>query len=288
MAIEKEMVADHEKERIAEFLRFAIELAREAGDKTATGRSTARVVSRDQTAGLVTDADEANTVLIVDRIKERFPEFGILTEELSKAENDNQREGPPPEYEVVVDEVDGSNNLSRGFNKSAADSPDWSVAIGLRHKDGEGIVGVVYIPDHSTLYSALKGKGTFMEKRGEMVPLHVSGADSKDRFIMSFNVNISPVHLAGIMTGVEESGEINKLKPRIRESSALELCYVAGGTDDAFLHTKTQTYDVVAGMVIAKEAGAQVSWLDNKTLLVSNGQIHEPLENIITGALKKN
>ena len=245
---------------------------------------SAEVVSRDINSGLVTTEDQANTDLIVTRINDRFRGQGVYTEELAKG----------PEFSLpdnnkiwVVDEIDGTNNYSRGIGKELVLSPDWSISIGLRGEKGEGLIGVVYAPDHDALFYASKGNGAFMEKDGRTVKLQVSGEESKDRFNMSFNVNISPDQLTNIMIGIGNSEIVKKLKPRIRESSALELCYVAGGTDDAFIHTKTQAHDVAAGLVIAQEAGAKVSWLnDNKTVLVSNVVIHSSLEGIVANTLQ--
>ncbi len=267
-----------------EFLEFAIDLARLAGDRTVANRRSAQVISRDLQQGLVTDAELDNTKFIVNRIRERFPTHGIHTEELEKAGRTSS-DSRLPEFEWIIDEIDGTNNYSRGLGKEEVDSPDWSVSIGLRRSAGEGLIGVVYAPDHGTLYYGAKNKGAFMEKSGKIIPLGVSGAESKDRFVMSFNVNIAPDVLANIIIGIGKSDKVNKLKPRIRESSALELCYVAGGTDDAFLHTKTQPHDVVAGLVIAGEAGAHISLVTPQTLLVSNGQIHQTLETVTRAAV---
>ncbi len=86
-----------------------------------------------------------------------------------------------------------------------------------------------------------------------------------------------------------------KLFPVLRDikrcgSAALDLCFVASGRFDVFWELMLQEYDVAAGALIAKEAGAVVSdFLDGgkfpeRGIVCSNSTLHKqmlPYLNII-------
>src|SRR5699024_4154859 len=61
----------------------------------------------------------------------------------------------------------------------------------------------------------------------------------------------------------EQAKILQELLPRVRDirrrgSAALDLCRVAEGTVDAYYEHGVKIWDVAAGIVIAREAGAQV------------------------------
>lgn len=79
-------------------------------------------------------------------------------------------------------------------------------------------------------------------------------------------------------------------------ANALEVCYVANGSTDAFidLRKKIRTTDVAAGFLIVKEAGGIVTTPDNQTLNVkldpkqtlsfiasANMEIHQKIVNLV-------
>jgi myo-inositol-1(or 4)-monophosphatase len=74
-------------------------------------------------------------------------------------------------------------------------------------------------------------------------------------------------------------------------SAALDLCYVAAGRFDAFWETGLNSFDVAAGALILREAGGRITdyagasgWLEGRTLVASNGAIHEALRAEIAAA----
>lgn len=71
-------------------------------------------------------------------------------------------------------------------------------------------------------------------------------------------------------------------------SAAFDLCYVACGRFDGFWEFNLNAWDVAAGYLIAKEAGASLTDFEGrpmdiygKELLASNGQIHKSMLNVI-------
>jgi len=83
---------------------------------------------------------------------------------------------------------------------------------------------------------------------------------------------------------------------RIFGSAALELCFVAEGIIDCFIDVRNllRIFDVAAGIFIAKNAGANVTDLDGKSLddkrfsmeerlrlIVANPELHRKILKLI-------
>ena len=72
-------------------------------------------------------------------------------------------------------------------------------------------------------------------------------------------------------------------------AAALDLCFVAMGRFEGFYEFNLKPWDICAGSIIAKEAGAKVTdWNDKilpfsgKRILATNGKIHNEMVNILT------
>ena len=75
-------------------------------------------------------------------------------------------------------------------------------------------------------------------------------------------------------------------------AAAVDLCHVASGMVDGFWEFDLKPWDTAAGILIAFEAGANVSRLDGSEysifddqILVSNGIIHQSMVDNIIGFL---
>ena len=73
---------------MASYLDTAIEIAREAGQILLAHRDAGFELKGDY--DLVTSADRASEQLIVNRLKEQFPQHGIVAEEGGRAELDSE------------------------------------------------------------------------------------------------------------------------------------------------------------------------------------------------------
>ena len=69
---------------------------------------------------LVTEADRASEKLVVERLRARYPEHGIVAEEGSGHDS-------PSEFRWYVDPLDGTTNFAHGF-------PAFCVLLGLEHR----------------------------------------------------------------------------------------------------------------------------------------------------------
>jgi len=81
---------------------------------------------------LVTEVDKASEALIMDIIREEFPDHFILSEEIGELKMDSS-------YKWIIDPIDGTVNFANGI-------PLCCVSIGIE-KDGVMIMGAVYNPN---------------------------------------------------------------------------------------------------------------------------------------------
>jgi len=100
---------------------------------------------------VVTEVDLKSEKIILDIIKPTLQEFDLAL--LSEESIDDQSRFDK-DYFWCIDPLDGT----LAFTES---KPGFSVSIALVSKEGVSQIGVVYDPSSQTLYSAVKGNGTF-------------------------------------------------------------------------------------------------------------------------------
>jgi myo-inositol-1(or 4)-monophosphatase len=146
----------------------------------------------------------------------------------------------------IVDPLDGTTNFVRGL-------PFWSISVALEI-DGVLSVGVVHDPLHSETFAAELGCGATLNG----LPIAVSGTKIFASALFGTGVPFGSMeHIA------DSAGDIGRLMPhcagvRRMGSAALDLAYVASGRLDGFWERKLQIWDIAAGLVILREAGAVV------------------------------
>jgi myo-inositol-1(or 4)-monophosphatase len=242
------------------FVDAAIEIAHEAGQILLSHRGVGFELKGEY--DLVTAADRASEQLVVKRLKERFPDHGIVAEEGGHAEMRS-------EYCWFVDPLDGTTNFAHGF-------PMWNVTLALaRH--GQVVAGVVFDPQHEELFAAERGAGA----RLNGAPIHVSKARFLNDSLVSTgfpsghrhkNVNIHFYYQLAMTThGVRRGG-----------SAAIDLAYTACGRLDGFWEFGLNPWDMAAGTLLIEEAGGRCSGMKGEPLalrgphlLADNGLIHE-------------
>src|ERR1700733_3082375 len=182
---------------MADFLESAVEIALEAGSLLRYYFERHVQFELKGDFDLVTEADRASEKLIVERLKARFPDHGILAEEGSGHES-------PSEYRWYVDPLDGTTNFAHGY-------PVYNVTLGLE-KAGELIAGVIFDPNRDELFSCEKGGGAFLNG----ARIRVSTAAKLDECLFStgfpsrrrhLDVNIHFYHQLAMAThGVRRGG----------------------------------------------------------------------------------
>jgi myo-inositol-1(or 4)-monophosphatase len=255
-------------ERLAE---IAIEVAREAGALALGGFRTRMDVREKGHADLVTEFDVAVERLVRERLAEKTPDIAIVGEE----------EGGNVSGELVwhVDPVDGTTNYAHGH-------PVWAVSIGLTQANVP-LVGAVTAPALGLEWVGVVGSGALRNREA----CRVSATDSIERALCATGFprdrSRSPDNNFSSFTAVK------KIVSGVRRcgAAALDLCWVADGTYDAYWERKLSTWDLVAGAAIVLAAGGRVSHLDGGPLqletghvLADNGHLHAVMLELLRDA----
>ena len=252
--------------------RFAEQLAFQAGELLLQQRKQVKTltIKSEQQQGLQTDADMASETLIRKALQREYPKYGIISEESADHQGN--------EWVWVVDPLDGTHNYVHGHD-------DFSISIGLTLED-EPVLGVVYLPARSEMYSALKGHGAY-HSRGKSFTRIESASHLWPVGLLSVssNIDFSALECRTTVDKMQNSGLFAEFRRRVIESSALELCYVAQGIYDAHINFYAQPWDVMAGAVIVTEAGGRFSRIPvngrRPHALASHNEIHDSLKNLI-------
>ncbi len=192
---------------------------------------------------LVTSADITAERAIVKIIKERFPEHTILAEETAQTlEPECYGEG----YTWVIDPIDGTTNFAHGHFHVGI-----SVACTL---NGESVAGVVAAPFLGEVFTATKNGGAFLN--GE--PIHCTQATAVSDALITTGFPYNRANAHNICARIERIVRVCRDLRRLGAAS-LDLCWVACGRLDAYFEECVQPWDVAAGVLIAREAGAAIS-----------------------------
>ncbi len=182
-------------------------------------------------------------------IVEVLQQFGISFTLISEESGVKEFGENPIQCYVTVDPIDGTNNLVRGV-------PFYATSIALSIKPDLSMVFAALVADlvHNTTYTAIEGIGACRDG----AKIVSSKRDSLDEAVIGLDLNSYKVkEIAPKLTDL-----IQRTK-HIRHfgANALELCYVADGTTDAFIDVrgKLRTTDLAAAFLIVKEAGGTIT-----------------------------
>jgi len=217
--------------------------------KTAALKAGAAVLEFNPTDGLVhkegrgnpvTAADLASEKIIMELIREQFPDDQIMAEETASEISEPLH----AEHLWVIDPIDGTNNFSRHRNYSA-------VSIGYIAK-GALQGAAVFNPFTNELFTAVQGKGAFLNGR----QIQVSQLDDLAAGTIATDNSSFP-------EGTQRNLDLLLNMPSMpwvmmRGSAVLAMCDVAANRMDLYFHTFLKPWDNAAAFLIAEEAGAHL------------------------------
>lgn len=220
-------------------------LAREAGAILREGYNKEHTVHYKGTIDLVTESDHASEAFLLGEIKSHFPGGHILAEESGSIQGSN-------EDLWYIDPLDGTVNYAHHI-------PIFCVSIGFA-SNGALTLGAVYDPMRDEMFLAEKGKGASLNGK----PIHVSDVVELEKSLLvtgfpydTWNTELDNFkyfeRLAKKTQGVRRLG-----------SAALDACYVGAGRFEGFWEFRLKPWDVAAGGLIAREAGAKVTAIDGR------------------------
>ncbi|MBE3594302.1 MAG: inositol monophosphatase [Candidatus Carbobacillus altaicus] len=228
------------------FLEFARTLASGAGElirERLYAHKDLKIKTKSSPTDLVTEIDREVEEWIAERIKETYPEHGMLGEEGTEREGSSAGGSI---YRWIVDPIDGTTNfIHQRIN--------FCISIALYHGD-EGVVGVVYDPIRNEMFWASRGEGAFLN--GEKLDIR----EKKELMESLVGTNLIWLRRTRKLGLLDHVYTIARRSRGIRAlgAAALEMAYVAAGRIDAFLSLKLSPWDFAAAKLLVEEAGGVV------------------------------
>ncbi len=236
-------------------------IVREAGSIALTHYKNLELlkVTKKSPRDFVTEADIAVESYLKETLTKQYPQFGFWGEESGQSENQASR--------WVVDPIDGTHSFSKG-------QYFWAVSVALEVNQ-EMLIGAVYAPALNDYYCAEKDKGAW--KNG--IPISVSNEQVLSNSMVATGFACIRSYLQD--NNLQRFCRIAEQTTGQRRfgSAALDLCMVADGQVDAFWEQELNLYDIAAGALIAKEAGATITDFKGnegifpRQILATNGPI---------------
>jgi len=224
------------KGRYAELAALAAHTALAVGERIKVD-DVAIVTRKRGRANFATAADHAAETEILRRLRAHDKTIPILAEESA------DRKLRTAERLWVVDPLDGTLNFSQAI-------PFYCVAIAYVEA-GKARAAAVYAPRTGELFIAHEGGGATLHA----TKISVSGASrASEAFAVMSLAFKAASRKDSRFTAM--NGTVARL--RVIGSAALEICYVACGRFDLFVHEALAPWDIAAAALIAREAGAVV------------------------------
>jgi len=189
---------------------------------------------------LVTNFDFEIEKYIIDKIKQNYPDFSVVSEEYNseKELTDNC---------FTVDPIDGTINFAHNI-------PLWGIQVACI-RDKKTCAAVIYIPKMNELFYADEN-GAYLNDE----PIKVNSFDSKKGL---YSVE-GPNRLSGQV-------KMKQINPHCRDffCAAINYAWVACGRLSATIFRKDSLWDYVPGQYIVEKAGG-VIYNDNGAHIAAN------------------
>ena len=250
------------------YLKVAVSAAKQAGIIFKTNFGKARHVRKKNgdPRNLVTEIDFTIEQLIKKYIHKFFPDHCIMGEETGWRSNNDKGE-----FRWYIDPIDGTSNFIQGL-------PLACISIALWDKKGP-LIGVVFNPILNNLYTAIRGKGSFLNGK----KIKVSAINKlKDAF--------GCIGWVERDYGIKLFAKIIRVCRKVRglATSALQTSMVGNGILDFYVTRDLHIWDFAAAILIVTESGGKVTDIagnppsaDSQGIIASNGIIHKEIEKIL-------
>lgn len=243
-------------------LETAIDIAREAGPIMLQYFDTDQEVEYKDRKSSVTIADKLINTMVIEKLKESFPEDGVIGEEESTAEYGTGRRW-------ICDPIDGTAGYTWGTPTSM-----FSLALII---DGTPVLGVAYDPFLDKMYTAVIGGKSFCNEK----ELKVSDTIIEEG-IVAVNGSIRSFPEKNYYQNLREQKSIRlaTFSGLVYKAVLVAKGRLVGFVGPAFLH------DVAAIHLIIENAGGKITAIDGSPLdyskpfkgaIISNGVVHEKL-----------
>lgn len=237
-----------------------IALAQEAGalQKKYFRTKNFEITTKSTEVDMLTEVDLACDHLIVEKLKQLFPNDAILSEEQG---HQPHVQAESSGFTWIIDPLDGTTNFSIGH-------PVFAVSI-ARWQGDVPQFGVVYLPMLNELFYAEVGKGAYMNHeriwgstRSVLRESVLATGFPYDRATAENNNSENAALLIPMVKGIRRLG-----------AAAYDLCLVAAGVYDAYWELRLGKWDMAAGCLMITEAGGSFTFHE------ADGKY-----NVVTGA----
>ena len=266
-----------EQKDLSSMLETAIVAARLAGQRAMEEINYIKISVKNSTE-LVTQADRRCQDIIIDRIKENYPDHGFIAEEGEEGKIFKQNPRGGDEFWWVIDPIDGTNNFAHRMLF-------FTVSIAVMHQ-GEPVVGVIFEPATDSMYTG--GKGADAQLDGRRI---TASEEAIDKFA---SVGLESHFDDGVPNWTCEL--MTRTRFRNLGTTALQLAYVAKGSMVATIANTPKLWDIAAGVAINNAAGSVVTnWQGEKVfpvdlenydghkfqMLVANKRVHSEVIELL-------
>lgn len=253
-------------------LNTAVKAARRAGDMMLRAANNLPAVKIDSKAfnDFVSDVDRTAEEIIREILQEAYPQHKITAEEGGSS-------GPEKaEYEWIIDPLDGTTNYLHGH-------PQYAVSMALLYK-GKIQEALVYAPERNDLYMASRGKGALLNDRR----IRVSGRIDLPQCLIGTGFPVVDQSRTDTYLAILKDFLSQTAGARREGAASLDLCALACGRFDGFFEFNLKPWDIAAGALIAREAGAVVTdmtgeqgWLESGDIVAANPKVLAQMLQII-------
>jgi myo-inositol-1(or 4)-monophosphatase len=224
--------------------------------------------TKDHSMDIVTKGDMASNKFLVNAIKKKYPDHGIISEETGEHQANAK-------YIWTVDPVDGTLNFSRGI-------ADYGVLISLIVK-GKLELAVIYQPVYKDLYFAKKNHGAYLN--GKKIKC------SNIKLIENSFGMISSVFDKNRVKVIEKIIKVSpsqKFHARTTSSIAISAGFLASGKLDWYASSGGKLWDYAPVILMLQEAGCKATnlqgtaWqLTDRSIIAANPVLHKKLNKAL-------
>ncbi|WP_319637343.1 3'(2'),5'-bisphosphate nucleotidase CysQ [Pacificispira spongiicola] len=246
------------------------QVARDAGAKIMAIYATDFEHRTKDDASPVTEADEAAEAIIVPILEKLTPGVAVVAEEAATTGRIPDV-GNGPFW--LVDPLDGTKEFLKR-------NGEFTVNIALIENNAP-VLGVVYLPALSCLYSGIVGKGAWrQDKDGPETAIAVRPEPADGLTVIG-----SRSH--GDASEMEAFLAPRRIAETVSAGSSLKFCRVAEGAADVYPRLgRTMEWDVAAGHAVLAAAGGTVTLTDGTPFTYAKNPIFENPHFVAWGGVR--
>ena len=207
-------------------LEFLIDLVKKA---SLLINDNFEIQAKDEKGDLVTNFDYEVEKFIINKIREQYPDFDIISEEYNSKKELTQNC-------FTIDPIDGTINFAHGM-------PLWGIQVACV-RNGQTCVAVIYLPKMNELYYADEA-GAYLN--GKII--NVNNYNTEKGIYTVEGPNRLPGQI-----------RMKKINPHCRDffCAALNFAWVACGRLSGTIFIKNSLWDYIPGQYIVKKAGGVI------------------------------